>query len=91
MPYCYTDAGIRFYKPIEWNGVQYEELVYQNQSLVSEDGKLVICSKNSAKIQTLNLKSYEVVDMESFNEPLLQFVKVGNYKFVALESGLYVL
>lgn len=42
MAYCYTDTGIRFYQPIEVNGVTYEGLVYQNDSLVSEDGKLVI-------------------------------------------------
>ena len=59
--------------------------------LFDEDGNLVVCSKNSAKIQTLNLNDYEVGDMESFEEPLLQYVKVGNYKFVVLESGLYVL
>ena len=62
-----------------------------DDDLYDEDDKLVICSKNSAKIQTLNLKCYEVGDIASFNEPLLQYVKVGNYKFVALESGLYVL
>ena len=42
VAYCYTDTGIRFYEPITVNGVTYEGLVYQNDSLVSEDGKLVI-------------------------------------------------
>lgn len=42
VAYCYTDTGIRFYEPIEVNGVTYDSLVYQDGALVSEDGKLVI-------------------------------------------------
>ena len=42
VAYCYTDTGIRFYEPIEVNGVTYEGLTYQDGALVSEDGKIVI-------------------------------------------------
>lgn len=65
MPYCYTDAGIRFYKPIEWNGVQYEELVYQNQSLVSEDGKLVIVKGKLTIEDIVGAYSYTALSLSS--------------------------
>ncbi len=59
--------------------------------LFEQENKLMICNKNSAKIQSLNLKDFDVLEYETFEEPLLQYVNVGGYRFTILESGLYVL
>ncbi len=40
--YCFTDKGIRFYQPITIGGVEYAELLYSNETYVSEDNKVVV-------------------------------------------------
>ncbi|MBQ6848419.1 MAG: hypothetical protein IJO62_05860 [Clostridia bacterium] len=59
--------------------------------LFEEDNTLIICNKKSAKIQRLSIKNYDVLEYETFEEPLLQYVNVNGYRFVILESGLYVI
>lgn len=58
--------------------------------LFEEAGEVVVCNKNSKKIITVNLDTYNVLEYEEFEEPLLQYVCVKGYRFVVLESGLYV-
>ncbi len=59
--------------------------------LFEEDNTLIICNKGSAKIQSIDLKDYNILEYETFEEPLLQYVNVGGYRFIVLESGLYIL
>lgn len=59
--------------------------------LFEEDGEIIICNKNSYKILSINLETYKVLEYETFEEPLLQYVNVNGYRFVSLESGLYVI
>jgi len=59
--------------------------------LFAEAGELVVCNKNSGTIKSINLNTYNVLEYEKFDEPLLQYVCVKGYRFVALESGLYVI
>ena len=40
--YCFTDKGIRFYQPITIGGIEYTELLYSNETYVSEDNKVVV-------------------------------------------------
>ena len=42
IPFCHTDLGIRFYEPVELNGVMYESLVYSDGILSSNDGRVFI-------------------------------------------------
>ena len=65
VAYCYTDTGIRFYQPIEVNGVVYEGLVYQNDSLVSEDGKLVIVKGKLVIEDIIGAYSYTAISLAS--------------------------
>ncbi len=60
-------------------------------ALFEEDGLLGICNKNSKKIMTLNVADYSVLEYETFEEPLEQYVNLDGYRFVILESGLYVM
>ena len=40
--YCFSDTGINFYEPVVINGQEYDSFKYTNETLVSEDGKVVI-------------------------------------------------
>ena len=59
--------------------------------LFEENNTLIICNKNSAKIQRIELENYNILEYETFEEPLLQYVNVNGYRFIILESGLYVI
>lgn len=59
--------------------------------LFEENDTLIICNKVSNQIQSINLEDYTVLEFESFEETLLQYVNVSGYRFVVLESGLYVM
>ena len=39
----------------------------------------------------VNLESYSVEEYYTFEEPVLRYIKSGNFEFVQLESGLYVI
>ena len=65
VAYCYTNTGIRFYEPIEVNGVTYEGLLYQNDSLVSEDGKLVIVKGKLVVEDIIGSYSYTAISLSS--------------------------
>ena len=59
--------------------------------LFEENGEVIVCNKNSRKILSINLSNYNVLEFEQFEEPLLQYVSVKGYRFITLESGLYVI
>ncbi|MCM1176677.1 MAG: DUF4302 domain-containing protein [Clostridium sp.] len=42
IPFCFTPSGIHFYEPAEIDGVTYDSMTFKDNTLVSEDGKLVI-------------------------------------------------
>lgn len=56
------------------------------------DGDIaVITNTGSHKLLKVDLNSYTVSDYKEFTEPVYGYVKVKNYEFVLMESGLYVL
>lgn len=59
--------------------------------LFEENGNVIVCNKNSQKIIIIDLDKYNTLEYETFEEPLLQYVSVKGYRFVNLESGLYVI
>lgn len=50
-----------------------------------------VCNSGSNRIIKVNLESYSVEDYYNFEEPVYRYVKSGNFEFVLLESGLYVI
>lgn len=50
-----------------------------------------ISNLGSQRVIQLNLNTYSVSECEKFEEPIYQYVKVGDYRFVLLESGVYVI
>lgn len=51
----------------------------------------IISNTGSKKLVKVDLNSYTVSDYKEFTEPVYSYVKVKNYEFVLMESGLYVL
>ncbi len=60
-------------------------------ALFEEENKLIICNKNSKKIISLDTETYDILEFETFEEELLQYVNINGYQFVVLESGLYII
>ncbi|MBR6501830.1 MAG: hypothetical protein IKT42_00135 [Clostridia bacterium] len=56
------------------------------------DGEYAYVSNGKANnVIKVNLESYSVDELYTFEEPVLKFIKSGNFEFVQLESGLYVI
>ena len=50
-----------------------------------------VSNAGSNKIVKVNLEDYSVEDYYGFEEPVKCYVKSGNFEFVLLDSGLYVI
>ncbi len=61
------------------------------KSLFVEGNVATVANHGSKKLIQLNLDNYTVLDGEEFSEPVNQYVKSGNYRFVLLNSGVYML
>lgn len=93
---CYPDGNLLLKYSL--NNMKQELRIGGNNSpfsgpcdLFEEDNTLIICNKASKKIQSLDIDSYNVLEYETFEEELLQYVNVNGYRFIVLESGLYVM
>ncbi len=42
IPFCYTDYGVHFYEPVKIGDTVYDRMMFSEETLVSEDGKLVV-------------------------------------------------
>ncbi|MBO5020366.1 MAG: hypothetical protein J6D52_06860, partial [Clostridia bacterium] len=51
----------------------------------------IISSVGSNKLLKVDLNSYNVKEYKEFTEPVYSYVKIKNYEFALLKSGLYVL
>ena len=59
--------------------------------LFVEGDTVMVSNAGSSKLTEVNLETYSVFDYEEFEEPVKQYVKVGDNRFVVLESGLYLI
>lgn len=59
--------------------------------IFAEDGGIMISNSGSQELIKVDLNSYAVFNYETFEEPVKQYVKVGDYRFALLESGLYLI
>ena len=50
-----------------------------------------VCNSGANNVVKVNLESYSVEELYTFNEPVLRYVKSGKFEFVQLASGLYVI
>ncbi len=93
---CYPEGNLILKYSL--NNMKYELRIGGKSSpfdgpcdLFEEDNTLIICNKYSKKIQSLDVDSYNILEYEIFEEELLQYVNVNGYRFIILESGLYVI
>ncbi len=93
---CYPDGNVL----LRYNlSTMREEIrIGGNQSpfdrpvgLFCEGDSVLVSNKRSHKLIRLDLKNYTVFEEETFEEPLYQYLRVNDYRFVLLESGLYVI
>ena len=61
------------------------------RSLFVDGDKVMVSNQDSKKLIEIDLNTYTVFEYKEFEEPLYQYVKVGNNRFALLESGLYLL
>lgn len=61
------------------------------ETVTQHDGKLYVCSRDSMKISTVNLRDYSVADYLCFAEPVHKYLTGGGKEFVVLDSGVYML
>lgn len=57
--------------------------------LFVEGDSVMVCNEGSKKLIQVDLNSYSVFDYEAFDEPVHRYVRVGDNRFVILDSGLY--
>ncbi len=61
------------------------------KSMFLEDDIVTVCNKGSKKLTKVNLESYIVLEDQTFEEQVIQYLKSDIYQFVILTSGLYIL
>ena len=59
--------------------------------LNSENGRLIVCNQESCCVEAVDVKTFAVEKLFTFNEPVYQFVRSSRERVVLLESGVYQL
>lgn len=69
-----------------------EKTPFKHPSHISKyNDNLFICDDKSRKIHRVNLSDYRISDYRRFDEPIYQYIRIGNSEIVCLESGIYLL
>ncbi len=93
---CYSDAGVL----LRFNlNTMREELriggsrspFEKPRSIFIDGDNAIIAGTGSSKLLNVDLSSYTVSDYKEFSEPVYGYVKIKNFEFVLMESGLYVM
>lgn len=61
------------------------------EGLFVEGDSVMVCNSGSSKLIQVDLNSYSVFEYEDFEEPIHQYVQVGDCRFAVLDSGLYLI
>lgn len=61
------------------------------KNIFIEDRIAFVCNGGTNNIVKVDLENYSVEEHLRFEEPVHAYVKSGNYEFVLLDSGLYVM
>ena len=59
--------------------------------LFVQGDNVIVSNHGSGKLLQVDLNTYCVNEKEIFEEPVYQYLSVGDYRFVILKSGLYVI
>lgn len=55
------------------------------------ENTMIVCNTGRNELLKVNLETYEVFKYAEFDEPVYQYMAIGQAEFVLLESGLYVM
>ena len=61
------------------------------RNLFVEGDNIIVSNSGANKLTEVNLNSYTLIDTEEFSESVYQYVRMGEYRFAVLASGLYLL
>lgn len=56
-----------------------------------DDENIIVSNRKAKKLIKININNYTVEELETFTEPVYQYIEVADHRFVVLESGLYKL
>lgn len=59
------------------------------EGLFMEDDRLYVCSSGNGKVWVINTNNFAVTEHIDFGEPVHQFLKVGGFTLIHLDSGVY--
>jgi len=54
-----------------------------------DEDDLLVCNRRMCAIKQVNTQSYTVNDYAEFEEPVLDYAKIGAHEYVRLKSGIY--
>lgn len=57
--------------------------------LFTDNNNIFVCTKEN-KIIKVNLKTYVTEEYQTFESPVLQYIKNGSYEFAVLDNGVYL-
>lgn len=60
-------------------------------NLFPSKNNLLVCSKDSTEILSVNTNTYAINTYRSFDKAVKQYLKCGGYEFAILEDGIYLL
>lgn len=61
------------------------------RSIFVNGDKITVCNLESQILSELDMSGYKIKEIESFNEPVYQYLEVAGNRFALLQSGLYLL
>ncbi len=61
------------------------------KNMFPEGSYVTVNNQGSKKLTQVNLDSYTTTDCEEFEFPIKQYVKADKYRFVLLDSGIYMI
>lgn len=61
------------------------------QNIFIENNFAYVCNSDSNNIVKVDLENYSVDELCTFEETVHSYIKSGNYEFVKLDSGLYLI
>lgn len=59
--------------------------------LFAVDNCLMVSNTGLKNLVSVNVNTYSVTEFETFEEPIKQFIEVGEFRFALLETGLYLI
>ena len=91
IPWIEEAGGLQSMESQKLNMTEWLSKQQNRKSLYLKDDTAIICNAQSQRLIGVNLDSYAVKEIEEFNEPVIQYIESGKYRFALLKSGIYAI